>query len=109
MLSKNNAATSGGQCTGGKSFNCRHDPHPPGKYEINCYRCKTHMGCSVCCEAPSELICLYCHNWAHRAGVRRHGNVVPSRKVSNVHTDAGWTAYVDLPDDVRRLVDNPPF
>src|SRR6478672_6106830 len=76
-------------CPGGRSYNRRRYEHQAGS-SINCYRCGALMGCVWCCESLGDLICLACNNWANRAGVKRHGDVEPSRKVQHVHTDQGW-------------------
>lgn len=82
------------KCSGGKSFNCRHAPHDKGKSpDILCYRCQSRMGCSHCCELPSELLCLICNNWADRRGVKHHGNIVPNYKVRLVRTDEGYRRW----------------
>ena len=95
------------QCDGGNSYNCRREPHDE-KRRVFCYRCDTLMGCEACCERPSELICLNCRNWATQLGVRRHGSVIPSRKVPLVNTDSGWKKFegeFDQINDVLRSID----
>ena len=79
-------------CQGGDAYNRNREPHAIGA-EVLCYRCKFRMGCTNCVERPAELICLKCHNWASKVGVRRHGNVAVSEKVPSVRTDTGWKYY----------------
>ena len=77
------AETSRGQCPGGLSLWRNQAPHELGKVpDIVCYRCKARMGCSSCCQIPSELICGRCQDWATRAGFERHGAMV-RRQASN--------------------------
>lgn len=94
-------------CTGGLSFDCRHAEHPQStkRPDIFCYRCQARMGCLLCCDRPSELICLKCHNWAHKAGLERHGNIAPNAKVPYVRTDAGWQHYENNFPDLVAAVD----
>jgi hypothetical protein len=83
-----------GACRGGRSWQFKQDPHKPGKIkDIYCYRCKTRMGCSFCCEKARELLCLECHNWATKTAMRYHGNIVPNPKVPRVRTDEGWIRH----------------
>jgi len=79
-------------CSGGRSYGCRKAEHEKGR-EVICHRCKAVMGCIKCCENGRDLICLGCHNWATRSGVRYHGNIVPNHKIPRVHTDRGWQHY----------------
>lgn len=76
-------------CQGGRSYNRRKHKHEAAE-TVNCYRCGAVMGCKACCEPPHELICLACNNWASRAGLEKHGDVVPSNKIQHVRTDRGW-------------------
>ena len=89
----------------GRSWQFKQDPHTPGKIaNIYCYRCKTRMGCSFCCEISRELLCIECHNWATKAAVRYHGNVVPNFKIKRVRTDAGWITHHPLSDKANAVV-----
>lgn len=64
-------------CQGGRSFGCLRKEHAKGKVpDIYCMTCKTRMGCSVCCQIPRELLCLECHDWAHRYALAAHGHIV---------------------------------
>jgi hypothetical protein len=76
-------------CAGGRSYGRRRAEHEKGS-DVYCYRCNTLMGCIWCCEPPEELICLVCHNWAHKRGVARHGDIVANEKVQHVRTDRGY-------------------
>lgn len=96
-------ADKGETCTGGRSFNCRTVEHPAGD-AVQCYRCGTYLGCRRCAERPSEVICLECHNWGSRRGVKVHGNVVPNRKVPRVRTDDGWISEHRLSGEADRWV-----
>ena len=82
-------------CSGGQSFNSRHKTHVKGS-DVYCYRCKTRMGCTACVEVSRELICLYCHNWASKHGLKQHGNVMPNAKVQNVNTDDRWRRWTGI-------------
>jgi hypothetical protein len=71
-----------GMCRGGMSMNCGHSEHARGKVaDVYCRRCKARMGCSACCEIPSELVCLNCRDWARPAGLLKHGPMVAAEKV----------------------------
>jgi len=99
-----------GYCCGGRSWQRKQEPHPPGKVrDVYCYRCKARMGCSRCCERERDLLCLECHNWASKIGVAFHGNVVPNDKAPRVRVDEGWITSHPKSDEVNRLVQNPPF
>lgn len=98
------ASTDAEICTGGLSFNCRHDDHQKS-LDVFCYRCERRMGCRLCCERPIELICLGCHNWASKAGLSRHGNIIPNSKVPHVRTDEGWQHYENNFPDLVAAVD----
>ena len=92
------------RCEGGRSFNCWRESHVQkvldGKVQVDladvyCYRCKVRMGCKRCVESAHDLICLECHNWATKAGVIHHGNVIPNPKQPRVRTDRGWQTQQD--------------
>ena len=88
---------------GARSLNCKWGEHPLGTI-VYCYRCKAKMGCVYCCEIASDLICLVCNNWASKAGVARHGDVVPNSKVRHVRTDDGWRNWEDGQADPLKRV-----
>jgi len=93
-------------CVNGVSFGRNKRPHKAGA-EIKCYRCESFMGCVWCCEARRELICTRCGNWADKAGVHQHGNVMPSEKVKHVNTDRGWKHWEkgsELPANVGEII-----
>ena len=98
------------KCPGGRSFGRKRGAHDKGD-DVRCYRCKATMGCIHCCESPQDLICLVCHNWADKRGVKQHGNVVLSEKVPHVRTDQGWRHWEPNKDSksadqiVRKLVE----
>jgi hypothetical protein len=79
-------------CKGGRSYNCKHEEHEKAT-EVWCYRCDSVIGCRNCCESPHELICLNCHNWATKKGLKHHGDIIPNFKVPHVRTDNGWKHY----------------
>ena len=92
-------------CGGGQSLNCARPSHVQGRYEVTCFRCKTRMGCSFCCESARELICLVCHNWAAKKALKIHGNVIANSKVRHVRTDDGrhephWEHWREGDEDV---------
>lgn len=63
-------------CRGGPSWGCKKiDPHEP-KLKAYCRRCRTYLGCFLCRQRDSELVCLNCHDWALLAGVKEHGKMV---------------------------------
>jgi hypothetical protein len=102
-LSKDITSSVDRTCTGGQSFGCRREEHAIGKIpDLLCYRCLTRLGCSTCVESAHERICLSCHNWGTRAGVQRHGNVVPSHKHPRVRTDDGWSVWTHGQRDAER-------
>jgi len=71
---------------------------------VLCCRCNARLGCSLCCERVADVICLECHNWGHKRGVRKHGNIVPNIKIPRVRTDEGWQTYHVLTEPVSRFV-----
>lgn len=83
------------QCTGGRSFGCKHDEHNIGKIpNVLCMTCKTRLGCSRCVQIPQELLCLNCHDWAHPVALAKHGHVVGFQKAAIA---------------IREILDDPPF
>lgn len=99
------------KCVVGVSWNRKLHEHDKSQKnpDIYCYRCSTRMGCGLCCEMPSELLCLNCHNWAMKAGLAQHGNIMPNPKVPHVRTDAianrGWIHYGENFPDLAGAVD----
>ena len=76
------------QCRGGPSFGCKHivsyepgkdskalGPHEPVEPR-RCKRCRVYLGCKLCAQIPSELICLRCHDWATNEAEQEHGAMV---------------------------------
>jgi hypothetical protein len=81
MPQRKNADPPKQTCPGGLSYNRRRESHKLGQVEdILCFRCGKRMGCSACCDRPKDLICLICHDWASRTGLREHGPMVPRDK-----------------------------
>ena len=82
MANKIEPPASAGKCSGGNSWGCRKDEHQKGKVpDVMCFRCRQRMGCSRCCERSTELICLFCRNWATELAVKIHGDMVPRDKI----------------------------
>src|SRR5690349_3571099 len=105
MQERGKSSVDSTQCSGGRSFNCRHDEHPKGKHSVSCFRCGAYLGCSICAERASEVICLECNNFGHRKGIAKHGNVVPNRKVPRVRTDNGWITDHAMSNAANRWIE----
>jgi hypothetical protein len=101
---KKEPTPTGDLCHGGKSFNCkkivigsgesegptlaahmaikweREKDGSPVKGGYHCRFCNEYMGCKMCAERPSELVCLRCNDWALNAGEKKHGRMVKDRE-----------------------------
>jgi len=89
-------------CSGGNSFDCKVITNNKGVeagelkagehyqgFRKSCYRCGTYLGCSVCAQNDSELICLNCDsdlnppgNWGTKRAMRKHGRIIRDPEVA---------------------------
>lgn len=75
----NEEAPKNDPCEAGQSFGRHHFIHKQAR-KVVCFKCKTFMGCTLCCEIPRELLCLRCHDWATSAALEQHGHIVRQEK-----------------------------
>jgi hypothetical protein len=90
-LKKELALTGGDLCRGGRSYGCKKiigdietegptlGPHKKVGGGYYCRFCDEYMGCKLCAQNPSELVCMCCHDWALNAGEKKHGRMVRDR------------------------------
>jgi hypothetical protein len=91
-LKKELALTGGDLCRGGRSYGCKKiigdtetegptlGPHKKVSGGYYCRFCEEYMGCKLCAQNPSELVCLRCHDWALDVGEKKHGRMVKDRE-----------------------------
>jgi hypothetical protein len=89
---KKEPVATGDLCRGGRSFGCKKivgdaekegpvlGPHKTTNGGYRCRFCNEYMGCKLCAQSPSELVCLRCHDWAMDAGEKKHGRMVKDRE-----------------------------
>lgn len=51
------------------------------KTSYTCRHCGENMGCAVCLEDITGLICKKCHDWANEIAVRVHGPMVKAEEL----------------------------
>lgn len=95
------------------------------KAAYTCRKCGLHMGCAVCIEDLSELVCRNCRDWANDISERVHGKMIKSAELKQVGMklvlmiaegkigeqdfDKLWNdARANLRDGPERLPDPPP-
>jgi len=59
-----------------------------GHVKYRCRKCKGDLGCDVCAQPATEIVCTRCHDWGLFVGEEAHGKMLPNPKFSQKKIEA---------------------